>query len=279
MPFLAVTLAWIVTALAIASCRAPAYVPADDDIVVSRLESRLHELEARGFSGFVAVAHRDGALVFARAYGAADAKRSRAYTLDTQVDIGSITKSFTGMLAADLIARGHLSLDDTLGEYFPSAPSDKASITLQQLLTHSAGLPDATGDDFEQLSRHAFLACAFAVPLESMPGTRYAYSNVGYSIAAAIIEEAGGASYEDQLIALLARAGIADRGYGRAYDPARSARDQRGRSIEASSWWPESVLKPDRQRRPDLDAALDDRLAGRLCGWENRFTRSGEDGA
>jgi len=110
-------------------------------------------------------------------------------------------------------------------------------ITVQQLLTHTAGFPDAIGDDFEPLERDAFLARAFSAQLISTPGESYAYSNVGFSIIAAIIEVATGETYEDHLVeALLTPAGITDTGYAHVYDSTRAAHDARGRTLAEASW-------------------------------------------
>lgn len=204
--------------------------------IAARLDAAFSDLAANGFSGVVAVA-RDGDLVFAEGYGAADPTTGAPFTPDTQVGVGSIVKSFTGMAAADLIARGVISADDTLADFFPDAPADKAGITVQQLLTHSAGFPGAIGDDYEHIGRDAYVARALATELRFPPGDHYEYSNVGFSLVAAIIEVATGKSYEDFLMDdLLIPAGVVDTGYARAYDSGRVEHDQRGRPYAEASW-------------------------------------------
>jgi len=71
--------------------------------VVARLDNALNAMELDSLSGVVAVA-KDGDLIFTGGYGAADAVAGTPFTIDTQVDVGSITKTFTGMAAAGLIA-------------------------------------------------------------------------------------------------------------------------------------------------------------------------------
>ena len=155
----------------------------------------------------------------------------------TLVDVGSITKTITGVMAAAQVERGRLSFDTRLGEVFPQAPADKAVITLHQLLTHTAGLPEAVADDLVSISREDFLRDAFRAPLHSPPGAKYAYSNVGYGVVAAMIEQRSGRAYEDVLRdEVLAGLSLQDTGYAAAYDDARSLRAADGASIARASW-------------------------------------------
>ena len=93
-------------------------------------------------------------------------------------------------------------------------PRDKRGITLRHLLTHTAGLVDALGDDYDPLTRRAMVTAALASELRTTPGARYHYSNLGYSLLAAIIEEASGMGYEEYLVKeLFAPAGMTQTGY------------------------------------------------------------------
>jgi CubicO group peptidase (beta-lactamase class C family) len=94
---------------------------------------------------------------------------------------------------------GKLSVTDPIHRYLGSVPTDKQEITLQQLLTHTSGLIDALGDDYDRLSRRGLLTGALKSNLRSPPGADYHYSNLGYSVLAAIIEKASGMGYEEFL--------------------------------------------------------------------------------
>jgi hypothetical protein len=118
--------------------------------------------------------------------------------------VGSLTKQFTGTAIALLEEEGLLSLDDSLGEFFADVPEDKRAIRVRHLLSHTAGLPPALGHDWDLgATRDWLLETAMETPLRSPPGTRRAYSNVGYSLLAMIVEERTGESYEDFLLAEL----------------------------------------------------------------------------
>ena len=118
----------------------------------------------------------------------------------TQVDLGSDAKILTSTLVLKQVEEGILDLDASLGELLDGVPPDKATITLRQVLTHRAGLPDAIGHDEEKIDRATFLSRLFATPLLHPPGRRYAYSNTGYSLLAAILEQRTGRPF-DALIA------------------------------------------------------------------------------
>ena len=137
-----------------------------------------------------------------------------AGSCDNIYDVGSVTKGFTGAAVAKLADEGALSLDDPIARHLNDVPGDKREITIEQLLTHTSGLPDSLGDDYEPLTREQMLREAMAVKLEARPGVRHRYSNLGYSVLAAIIEEASGMSYEEYLReALFEPAGMTQTGY------------------------------------------------------------------
>jgi CubicO group peptidase (beta-lactamase class C family) len=199
--------------LLIASLVALAAPPARAQDLAARLDSAVRAAERNGFSGVVRV-ERDGAVVLERGYGLADRARRVAFTPATVVQIGSNTKDFTAVAVLRLQARGLLSLDDTLGRFFGAAPPDKRGITVRQLLTHRAGFPLGIGGDFEPVGREAFVERALRTPLLFAPGSRSSYSNTGYSLLAAIVEQITGTSYDAHVRdAILAPLGLRRTGF------------------------------------------------------------------
>ncbi|MEZ5346316.1 MAG: serine hydrolase domain-containing protein [Pyrinomonadaceae bacterium] len=182
------------------------------EIKTQAIDDFLKQLSDKGFSGSVLVS--DGNSVFNKCYGFADRENKTKCSEHTVYDIGSVTKQFTGAAILKLEMQGKLSPSDTIDKYFSNLPADKKAITIHQLLTHSSGLPPAIGDDYEALGREAFLKRAFGAKLNSKPGEEYDYSNVGYSILAAIIEKVSGSTYEQFLNEnLFAPAGMKETGY------------------------------------------------------------------
>jgi CubicO group peptidase (beta-lactamase class C family) len=109
--------------------------------------------------------------------------------------MNSMTKMLTGVAILQLAAAGRVQLDAPVGRYLGDFPAGKRGATVEQLAMHTAGLVVA-GANLAGDSREAFIADVKRVPRESSPGTRYRYTNAGYSLLAAIIERASGSSYE-----------------------------------------------------------------------------------
>ena len=170
-----------------------------------RLEAviREHLAERRIPGASIGVVTEEG-LQFQRAYGLADVQNGVPAAPDSVYEIASLTKQFTAAAVLLLVDEGRLSLDDSISEYVPEAPAAWGSITLRQLLQHTAGFPDETGQ-FASLQgrwlkhtpREVMLAAARQDPLESPPGATFRYSSVDYFLAAIAIESASGMSYRE----------------------------------------------------------------------------------
>jgi CubicO group peptidase (beta-lactamase class C family) len=161
----------------------------------SRADSILRSAESTGFSGVVRV-DKAGETALQKGYGLANREDKIAFSAETVVEIGSNTKDFTAVAILQLHERGRLNIRDSIGKYFADARNGKRGITIWQLVTHRAGFPLRLGDDFDSTSRQALIDSAMRVPLLFPPGSRESYSNMGYGLLAAIIEQVSGVSYE-----------------------------------------------------------------------------------
>lgn len=163
---------------------------------VSDTKEYLNCLQKLGFAGVVLVAVA-GEPVLGQGYGLADRERGIPWTPGTISCLGSITKQFTAAAILKLEEEGRLRVSDPITKYLPGVPSDKSSITLHQLLTHTSGIEDLDGrDDYDPIGREEFVRLCMAQSLSALPGTHYSYSNAGFSLLGAIIEKLTGASYE-----------------------------------------------------------------------------------
>lgn len=173
--------------------------PLTNEALSKKMDEFLLQLvEKKNFSGSVLVA-RNGQEILKKGYGFASREERVPFTPQTISTVGSVTKQFTATAILKLEMMGKLSVNAALEKFFPAAPADKKKITLHQLLTHTAGFDAAIGDDNETLTRDAFLERAWKTPLKFNPGEQYFYSNVGYSILAAIVELSSGLNYEQFL--------------------------------------------------------------------------------
>ena len=189
----------------------PSATPQDP---ASTLDRYLTNLVPLGFSGNVIVARR-GEVLLERGYGLADREDKIPVTPETVMTVGSISKQFTAAAVLKLEMEGKLHTADPISDYLPNVPDDKRSITIHELLTHTAGFASDYGDgDYEPIGRDAFVARVLAAPLQSKPGSQFLYSNAGYDLAAAIIERVSGTSYERFLHDnLFQPAGMAETGF------------------------------------------------------------------
>jgi CubicO group peptidase (beta-lactamase class C family) len=207
--------------------------PAGDAQFVADTREYLQRLETLGFAGSVLVA-RGGKPLIAEGFGMADRERNLPWNPASIGDIGSITKQFTGAAILALAEDGKLAVKDPITKFFDDVPEDKEAITVHQLLTHSSGILDLPGlGDWDPIGREEFVRRALAEPLAFEPGARYDYSNAGYSLLGAIIEQLTGTSWEAHMRELFFEPlGLYDTGYILApWGEARLAQGYRGEDL------------------------------------------------
>jgi CubicO group peptidase (beta-lactamase class C family) len=161
----------------------------------NRLDQYLTRITPFGFSGTVLVAEK-GNVVLNKGYGLAIREKTIPNTAETVFCTGSITKQFTAAAIMKLEMQGKIGTNDSIKKYFEKVPKHKEAISIHNLLTHTAGLVDNVGDDYEAVSRDEVVQRILNAPLLFAPGDHYEYSNAGYSLLAAIIEFVSGHSYE-----------------------------------------------------------------------------------
>ncbi len=171
-----------------------------EDDLTTKLDRYILTAVESGFSGAVLVA-KGGEMILHKGYGVADREKSIPVKKDTVFDIGSITKRFTRAAVLKLEEQGKLKRSDPLTAFFDDVPADKAGITVEYLLEHTAGLHEYhdTRGDFEEMDREQAVKTILNQRLRFVPGEREAYSNSGYTLLAVIIELVSGQSYQAYL--------------------------------------------------------------------------------
>ncbi len=189
-------------------------LPGLDSKLPAYIDSVSAGIPTRAFSGYVLVAQHDQP-IFSRGYGLADRAKQQLATADTSFRVGSVTKQFTAAAILRLEQDGKLSVSDPIGKHLPEYPAVGRNLTIHQLLTHTAGIPNFTDDPAiiarraERVTVAQLLALFWDKPLQFPPGSRFAYSNSGYIVLGAIIERASGKPYATYLAeALFAPAGM-----------------------------------------------------------------------
>jgi CubicO group peptidase (beta-lactamase class C family) len=166
--------------------------PASDAELAQLLAARAEA----GFEGAILVEQR-GERRIAAGFGALAGDDDRVPDLETAFDCGSIMKEVTAAVIFLLEEDGVLSRSDSLSEHFADVPSRWADVTIDQVLTHRAGFDEYHDDDgdFEEMDRPTALERIFAQQPRFPPGSDEAYSNSGYTLLAALIEQASGEDY------------------------------------------------------------------------------------
>jgi CubicO group peptidase (beta-lactamase class C family) len=143
---------------------------------------------------------RDGKSLVRRSYGLADLENHVAATPSTNYRLASVTKQFTATAILLLAQDNKLFLSDKASKYLPELPDAAKSITIHQLLTHTSGLvdyedlmPDTTTQQIHDAGVLELLSHKDS--LYFPPGTKYRYSNSGYSLLSIIVQRVSGKSF------------------------------------------------------------------------------------
>ena len=149
----------------------------------------------------------DQELVWAAGFGLADRAAKTAMTPQTRFRMASHSKLFTATAVMQLREQGKLRLDDPVAKYLPwfrvkPASPDDPPITIEELLTHSSGLPREAGShwttfDFPTTDQLRGLMPERLAPFA--PEVRWKYSNLAYSIAGLVIEAVSGQKWADYI--------------------------------------------------------------------------------
>jgi CubicO group peptidase (beta-lactamase class C family) len=127
----------------------------------------------------------------------------------TAFEIGSVTKTFTALLLAQLVVAGEVTLEDPVSRYLPDV--QLGSATLLDLATHHAGIPRLPAsmvwavmsrqpDPYSGWNERRLEAAASRVTPRSAPGTRLRYSNFGYAVLGLVISRRTGMAYEELIV-------------------------------------------------------------------------------
>ncbi len=127
----------------------------------------------------------------------------------TLFEIGSITKTFTGLILADMVLKREVGIHDPVERYLPTnvkVPTfGERKITLEDLATHTSGLPRLPDNlnpknplnPYADLTEEQVYDCLSRVKLSSRPGDKYEYSNLGMGLLGLALSRRAGSSYDE----------------------------------------------------------------------------------
>lgn len=182
----------------------------------TELGDAFDELDAKIDAGMIAyaipgiaVAIWAGGHEYVRGYGVTNVDHPTPVDGDTVFRIGSTTKTFTGTVMMRLVEQGKVDLDSPVRRYLPdfavADESASATVTVRQLLNHSAGWDGRNGQDFgrgdDAIAR--YVNSMSHLPQLTPPGTAFSYNNAALVVAGRIIELVTGTTYESAMQELL----------------------------------------------------------------------------
>jgi len=175
------------------------------------------DIEAGNLPGCVVAIGRSTGVAYQRAFGRRQLEPApEEMTVDTVFDLASLTKPVaTATSVMLLVERGQLRLHDAASKYLPGfAQNGKHEITLEQLLTHQAGLiADNPLADYQDGPLLAWQRIDALQPVAA-PGERFLYTDVGFLVLGRIVEEATGAGLAEFAQAnIFQPLGMRDTGY------------------------------------------------------------------
>ena len=158
------------------------------------------QLRFRGYPGMAVGVVSDQRLVWAKGFGLANIAGQVPMTPQTKFRMASHSKLFTATAIMQLREQGKLRLDDPVSRHLPwfavkATESDDPPITIEELLTHSSGLPREAGDHwttFDFPTREALKALMPNRQAAFAPEIRWKYSNLAYTLAGLIVEQVSG---------------------------------------------------------------------------------------
>lgn len=164
------------------------------------VQDRLDGLVELGFPGALAAVTDEDGTQRDLVAGSGDLEAGTPVPADSEVRIGSNTKTFTAVVVLQLAEEGLVELDEPIERYLPGLVRgdgiDASQITVRQLLQHTSGLPEyasTIAEDILELrdswsSPRDLLDAALEQPARFEPGERWEYSNTGYLVLGLLIE-------------------------------------------------------------------------------------------
>lgn len=200
------SLAGVLLLTATSIAQSPSGSPVPPDAEIRRILAERIDSQRQGVGMVVGVIEPQGRRIIA--HGSSDQHDPRPVNGDTVFEIGSVTKVFTALVLADMVRRGEVALEDPVAKYLPTevqVPTRAGRvITLQDLATHTSGLPrlpdnlrprDATNPyaDYSVEQLYHFLS---TYQLRRDIGATSEYSNLGAGLLGHALARRAGMDYE-----------------------------------------------------------------------------------
>ncbi len=180
------------------------YNPEKGDQWIADFVLNLHK--KFGFNGNMLVA-KDGKILYEKAIGWADYLHRDSLKINSEFELASVTKTFTGVAIMQLVEKGKIKLTDNVKKFYPNFPYE--GITVKLLLTHRSGMmnyvyfTDGIWKDKKKPMSNVDvmnLIAQYKPARYAAPDTRFHYNNSNFMVLGAIIEKVTGKKYSDYMM-------------------------------------------------------------------------------
>ncbi|MCU0391450.1 MAG: beta-lactamase family protein, partial [Thermoflexibacter sp.] len=178
------------------------------DFQTSMIQLYVDSMYRSGHYNGVLLVAEGGNILFKKAYGRSWYDTTQIFTVNTTMQLASVSKPFTAMAILILAEKGLVSYEDDITKYFPKIKYK--GIKIKHLLNHTSGLPDYLNRSWlfakyigkrEELTNEGLLEIleknAQKLRLDFTPGKQHRYSNTGYALLALIVERASGMPFKN----------------------------------------------------------------------------------
>ncbi|WP_081675013.1 serine hydrolase [Daejeonella oryzae] len=209
------------------------------------------KMQQRNIPGMQIAIVKNGEIVKLGNYGVANLQDSVPVTENTVFVINSITKAFTGVAIMQLVEAGKLNLSLPVSTYLDDLPEVWRSVTIQQLLSHTSGIPDIVDEETDLIEKgeEASWKKVQTLPNDFKPGERFSYNQTNYLVLGRVIDKLSGMPFTELIIKeQLQKVGMtttAKAGFGGSRDVtangAREYRFTKGKHTNMYFWLPPSL--------------------------------------
>src|SRR5687768_11256733 len=176
------------------------------DARTDQVDALFAQMDGSRTPGCAVAVFQDGEIRYQRGHGMANLDHGIALQPSSVFHVASVSKQFTAAAVTLLAQEGRLSLDDPVRKYLPEVPDFGSPLTIRQLVHHTSGLRDQW--QLLELSgwrySHDLITDADVMSLvrrqktlDFAPGSKYSYSNTGYTLLAQIVGRVSGRSFRE----------------------------------------------------------------------------------
>lgn len=164
-------------------------------------------MQSENIAGFAVGIVNNKEIIYTKSYGVKNIITKKPVTPKSIFYLASVSKSFTAAAVFQLVEQNKIHPDSTIKHYLPYFRlSDERykSVTIRQILNHTAGFPwienyEYENPQYDDGAAERYVKSLLNISLLSDPGDKYAYTDMGYNILADVIQKVTGITFEEYI--------------------------------------------------------------------------------